>query len=538
MAKKLTQWRMDIIIFVVMSIFFTILGGRLALVKQYLPGDTLARMVSAWMVVAGTEKKLASIGFVWPPIPTLLMIPFTVLPFLVKSWMAAVLVSAFSMAAAGVALRNILKLCGFSTLWQIICIVLFATNPFIFVFGANGMSEAPLIADILIAFWFLLRFWQSDSTRDMILSAGFFSLLPLLRYEIALITAGAGALLLLHSWKWRHKFDQNTFRDFLEGRLLTFGSLAIYPIFLWAVMNAQIMGAPFYFLFNERSALSVADVQLSNFAEYTQPIPGMLLGFTLFFKVFPLVFIAVFIGLLVGIIRRQPFLVGLSLLPLIIPLFQGFLIGRGSVVPLIRYYILAVPLGWIVLAAAWKAFFTETSMPARKVATAQYICLGLLVVFNLFSSYSAADLFNNTQFQSIERNSWIGIVTSDRIPEEKYRQDSSGLKVGQALPELIKPGSVILLDTYAGGYAVMLATGNLNMFMNFTNKNYDAAVAEPWRFVDYVLVPMNQDAGNLNAVNMAFPHLHDEGASWAEEVPGMPATYMQWRLYKVIKKTP
>ena len=119
------RWRDDVMISGVFFLFYLALGGYMTLFRHYMPYDALGRLVSAWLVVTGTEVKLASIGFVWPPIPTLLAIPFTVIPALVESWMAMVILSAIFMALSVWAVYQLAETCEIPGGWRAAVALLF-----------------------------------------------------------------------------------------------------------------------------------------------------------------------------------------------------------------------------------------------------------------------------------------------------------------------------------------------------------------------------------------------------------------------------
>ena len=232
--------------------------------------------------------------------------------------MAVVLVSAFFMAIACIMIDRIASLCGLSRIWRILIVALFALNPVILVFGANGMSESILIAATLTGLYWLIRFWKTDRNMDLLMAAGFFSMLPLIRYEAALLTIFAGLIIFLHSWVvGRLKYNIEDFRNFVEGRLLGYSGLAIYPLFIWAVCSWFIMGNPLYFLFNDRSAISLAEVPNTSFADAFAPQTGNLLAtYGIWIALFPLGLLGCLAALVLGIKNKSPLLIGLAIISL------------------------------------------------------------------------------------------------------------------------------------------------------------------------------------------------------------------------------
>lgn len=527
--KTASHWPLRLMMGVLLFLGYSSLGAYLALVKHYIPYDALARLVSAFLVFYGTQMKLATIGFVWPPVPTLVILPLAAIKPLVHSWMAVVLVSAFFMALACFMIDRIASLCGLSRGWRIVVDVLFALNPLMIVFGANGMSEAILIAATTGGMYWLIRFWKTERNMDLIMTAGFFSMLPLIRYETALLTAFAGVMVFFHSWSvGRKRYSINDFRDFVEGRLLGYSGLAIYPVFIWAVACWFIMGSPLYFLLNDRSAVSLADMSTASLTDVFYPGTAHLSAtFGIWAALFPLGLVGSIAGLYLGIRRKSPLLTGLALFPFIIPALQYALLVRNATVPLLRYFVMAVPLGLVAALAAWSEW---DQMRARSIASRR-TASALVCVFFLLSNLSSARMLTVYPFQNIERNTWLALTTNQAIDNQQY-EDSEA--VGKALKAIIPAGSRVLVDTYQFGFAVLLGAGDPKLFMDFTDPDYDAAVLHPQGYVDYLIVPETSGRGALYSINHAHPSLHADGAPWAELVDGLPPSSLNWKLYKVI----
>lgn len=529
-AGLFKRWQWNLLGGTALFGFYFALGAYLCLARNYLPYDALARLVSAYLVFYGAEIKLATIGFVWPPIPTLLLLPFVLVPYLVKSWLAVVIVSSFFMMVSCFLVGRIARLCGVPDGWRRVVVLLFALNPLMVVFGANGMSEAILIAVTLAGCYWLVRFWQTDRNLDLLMSAGLFSLLPLIRYEAALLAAGAGLLIFIHSWlQGRTRLRLEEFRQFVEGRLLAFSALAIYPIFLWAVASWQIMGSPLYFLVNDRSALSLAGMQLSSYRLSTDLFSAFRLTFGVWIHTFPLGLIASLGAVIAAVRLRQPFLAGFGLFPFILPVTQVFLLTGNATVPLLRYFVMTVPLGIVVGLSTLKYY---SAWPAGIHKRWSLVFNAALLVLFILSNYMSAVVMETYPYQNIERDTWRALTTQNPI-ENRAVEDA--LAVGKVLAEIIPEGSRVLIDTYQFGFAVILGAGDAKLFFDFTDPDYDQAVLYPKGFVDYLLVPTVEGRGAFYSINRTHPRLHEQGAPWAELVEALPDTTLQWRLYKIIR---
>ena len=395
------------------------------------------------------------------------------------------------------------------------------------IFGANGMSEAILVFVTLMGCLYLLRLWKTDTNTNLIFAGGFFGLLPLIRYEFALITLWSGALIVTLCWRKLSRFTPETFRNFLEGRLIGYSSLAIYPIFIWSLANWFIMGSPLYFLLNDRSAVALSEMQLSS---YTSLVINPVSSFNLVFGAWLMVFWLGLVGL-AGVIyygfkQKSAFLFGLSGLWLIIPALQFILLNQQANVPLLRYYVMSVPLGLVLALTSIMIW-----MPSLKASLwgKRVVLAGMLLVFAV-SNYGSYRQLKTYPYQNIEAETWRAITSRETISNANF---DGSYQVGQILASSIPPGSRVLIDTYQFGFAILLGAKNHDLFMDFTDPNYDAALKDPTAYVDYLVLPHTQQRGALYAINRAHKKLYDQGATWVELVDILPRTSLEWKLYKV-----
>src|SRR5438309_6829994 len=109
-------------------------------------GDALARVANAYRILFSRDPHLASIGFVWSPLPSLAELPLLPLkafwPDLASRGFAGNIVTAAFMAGAVYQLWAFLRELALSRLMRLGLTAAFALHPLIVFFGANGMSEA------------------------------------------------------------------------------------------------------------------------------------------------------------------------------------------------------------------------------------------------------------------------------------------------------------------------------------------------------------------------------------------------------------
>jgi hypothetical protein len=508
---------------------YIFLGYYLIFIRGGYTTDSLARLTSAWLVFHGVEMKLTTIGFVWPPIPTLVLLPLAAFPSLVYSFMAPVIVSALCMVLSMILIGHLVSACGLNRNWQVLAVLLFAINPLTIIFAVNGMSEALLVVCTLAALFWLVRFHQTNHNTHMMFSGLFFGLLPLIRYESIILSFAGCALVLAVSWENGADMPLNKFRQYVEGRLLAFTSLVIYPIFLWMLANSLIMGNPIYFLTDVESASSVLHIELGAAGVQTDPLSLFRLLFGTWTLMFPLGVLATLLVVVIGIRKRSWFLAGFGLLPLIIPVTQFLLVMRESSVPRFRYLMLTVPLGLAVMLVA-----VHYLQPlARRIRWGQTGLLGFTAILFLFSNLLTYQQLVTYPLQDQEQKTWYGLAGGG---EYKVRSVLEAFQMGRQLKTIIPPGKRVLVGL-EDGFAIVLGARDPTLFMDHTDPDFQAAVRNPPEYVDYLLIPKNDFKQALNILNRVHPYLHARGAPWVELVDALPETENQWKLYKVIRST-
>ena len=132
-------------------------------------GDAFYRSTSALFVLHSADPKLADIGFVWMPLPTLLNLPWAALyplwPGVVSSGAASALSSAVCGGASAVILlaaARRLRLPAWLG-WAFALLVSF--NPMIFLYAGTGMGEGVGAPFLIGAVCFLTLFWHTGRAR-------------------------------------------------------------------------------------------------------------------------------------------------------------------------------------------------------------------------------------------------------------------------------------------------------------------------------------------------------------------------------------
>ncbi len=190
----------------------------------------------------GEHINLGYIGFVEPPLPTLLYIPIAaILPTLVKTGAA---VCIFGAIVAGLTLRALnaagadLGL-GRPVRWGLCA--LFLLNPVYLGLAATGAPDALYVYLMLAAGWRLLRWQRGHVLRDLMGCSIFLALALVTRYDALIPLCVATLVVAVETLRQGGKWAA------LEGTVLTFLLPGVYIGGLWVLANWIIMGDALHF---------------------------------------------------------------------------------------------------------------------------------------------------------------------------------------------------------------------------------------------------------------------------------------------------
>lgn len=140
-----TAW----MVFLAAAALYLSVGLTLSLRFGYLLGDALSRTSAAQSVLLSRDPHVSAIGFIFTPLTALLQLPMVALsrwwPEITRWNLSGITVSAVFMAGAAVMMFGICRDRGLSTAHAGVLTAVFALNPMIVFYGANGMSEAVFL---------------------------------------------------------------------------------------------------------------------------------------------------------------------------------------------------------------------------------------------------------------------------------------------------------------------------------------------------------------------------------------------------------
>ncbi|QYK64335.1 glycosyltransferase family 39 protein [Paenibacillus sp. S25] len=503
-------------------------GIYFSYVLGYMHTDALSRVANAFYVLYSRDPHLGAIGFIWNPLPSLLemviLLLYPIFPALATYGLAAVILSATFAALTAMLLYRAGIRTGLSSGMSILLALLYALNPFILLFGANGLSDSLYIYFIMMtviefALWLKDRMTASLIVSGLALAMAFWT-----RYEaVPLGVAMAGgvvlAIMFLHRNMGRRELALREKLHKVEATWLLLLLPVVFSGLLWIFFNYLIMGNAFYFLNSEYSntAQSAELLNDDKFVEiFSNPLVALkfIASKTLWYSV-PL-FAILFIRLLSGRLFRWGTLI-ILLLFLSVPGLQFLLMMKQSSYGWFRYFMYVFP-----ITVAWLPYELSQLQGRWRRAAFGLVSVSLLLTAGLLSyALTRPDI-------APDENSFL-----TRTGNVNYVRQESDRKIAVWLDEHL-PKSTIMTDS-ASAYTMIVYSEYPKRFLITSDYSFNKALSYPQdSHVDYILVPKIMSGMPLSKINMVYPNLYEKGAPWVQlerEFNG------EWRLYKVLPKS-
>jgi hypothetical protein len=507
--KKSGYWGWTWVMFFVV-LAAEIVGAYILLYKKgYILTDAIARTANAYYVLYIDPPKLASIGFVWNPLPSFLQIPILLFkdlwPPLATHGVAGGIVTAFFAASNAMILFRTFKHYSISTVLSVILVLLFAFNPFMFYYGCNGMSEMPFFTTIIACVVGLCRWLdERDNHKLLVMMAFSLALGFLCRYEAFAITLGLGISLLIVVFGMKDPsspFVPKPLRMKAEYAMATGLVLflpIVYSVVVWIILNWSIMGDPLYFLTSPYSNAAFTSYTLSSdfITAMSSPVKALLFSLGRMLPFLPL-FIVITIGRILSKRLFKPDYCVLVVMVGCISAFHFLMLLSGSSFGWLRFSSFSLP-----ICAAWLPY--ELS---RLKGTVKYLSVAAAVVAFLASAFIVV--------------SYFGSLT--RAPEEYWafvQTDVADATVQRAAAERINEAysdDVMMMDDSAMS-ALVVNLDHPERLIISTSDQFNDALEAPWRYgVRYIVVADPFGVGSRDVFNMIYPSLYEEGADWCVE---------------------
>ncbi|ANE48694.1 hypothetical protein SY83_03375 [Paenibacillus swuensis] len=519
------------------------LGYYLNVIVGYIHSDAISRVANAFYVLYSRDPHLGAIGFVWNPLPSLIevfiLILYPIFPALAHEGLAATLQSSVFAALTTVLLYNAGRRFNLSPWLSLGLALSYSLNPFVFLFGANGLSDAPYVFFLMmtVAHFSWWVYSKGSSTSALITSSFALALAFWTRYEaVPFGVSLALAVMIAVLFMQRERVAESAILDNeasrahrkhmrkerwykVEATWILLLLPAVFSGLLWIFFNYIIMDDALYFLRGEYSNVAQSEA-LKNDPKFQQLFghPWRIFLFalkkTLWFSI-PLLCI-LFIRLLNGRLLRWDVVILIALISAV-PGLQYILLLKESSFGWFRYfmYVFPVTVAWLpyelgLLAKGWKQRLGFTVVIAGMLGTA-----GLLT-YAMTQPSIAPD--ENYFLQSREDNG-------------HYVEQVQERNIAAALDRDYKDAT-ILVDSYSA-YNIIISSTYPRKFLITSDYLFQTAAEDPpGNDIDYILLPKPKVNTPTSELNRLYPEMYDRGNSWATLVQEFEG---DWRMYKVKK---
>lgn len=502
-------------------------GYYVSHVIGYIHTDAMSRVANAYYVLYSRDPHLGAIGFIWTPLPSLVELVFLLFkplyPPLASSGLAGVLMSSLFSALIAVLLVRAGEENGVpkGVAWAVA--LLFAFNPFMFLFGMNGLSDAPFMYFTMYATVHLTRWLKNGLTSHLVKVGLALALAFWTRYEAVPFGFAVGfAVLLAILFRKPEAEETRAERWFrIESSLI----IVWFPIFvsgvLWIALNWIIMGNPLYFLNSEYSNVEQSAVLATD--PKFQDIIGHPLNSLLFVAQkmawFSIPLLAVVLLRLSGRRLQRTEIVELAALLMMvssIAALQFLLLVQGSSYGWLRYFMYGFP-----IAVAWLPHELGKWQKNRRLASGT-ILVSLLASAAVLTTALLDPEIAPDENKVVNAREHAALIDVDR-------------EVARYLDEELQDAT-ILMDSYTAFY-VILNSRNPKHYLITSDFDYRRALEDPPSGgVDFILTPKPNASSALSAENRLYPGFFERGAAWTELHKAFGDEYgVLWRLYRVIK---
>jgi len=485
-------------------------------------GDALSRVGNAYYVLFSRDPHLGAIGFVWNPLPSLLMLPIipfkAVWPALVSEGFAANLISIFAMAATVAQLWKLLR-DWMMPAWQATCLtVLFALHPMTLQYGANGDSEALFLLCLVVLARALSRWLDSGTTGSLVVVAIALAAAYLTRYEA--IAVAAAVILLVWSATFVRVIGDRRLKFVTAVADVAVVAAPFLAVFVgWAVASLVIVGSPFEqfsSVYGTASQLQAGSLGLGSI-DREQLVVGQVMGLAPF--ALPLSAIAI---LLAVVMRRPRLLIPVAIFGSVLAFaVSAWLLGKTG--GWLRYYIAVVPMGTLAAAA-----ISNARLPIRSPSLRLGVASALAII-----AIGAVSVGNGAAVLTM-RDPQLG--REDHYKGFDIVRWKVSNQVAQYVDGLDLPNGSVLIDTFLGS-SIVLSSDNPRQFVITSDRDFLPSVTDPVAFhIRYLLVPVGGGLGTLDAIERQWPSVYATGggiSSLVKEFRVHEGDNQAWRLYRV-----
>ncbi|MFI6041540.1 ArnT family glycosyltransferase [Nocardia sp. NPDC051321] len=550
-------------IFVPSTLLYLAAGAWLSAGHGFLMGDALSRVSATQATLFSRDPHLSAIGFVFTPLTSLAQLPMVALaqwfPGITTWGLSGVLMSALFMAGAVVLVFGIGTDRG-APLWLSGGVALvFALNPMVVFYGANGMSEAPFLFCLCLAMRRLLRWMRTDDANDLTACGVALGLAYLTRYDALAPAAAAAALVFAVTYRRSRGESHRWHCAVMDFILVVLPVAAAFVV--WAATSWLITGQAFQQFSSQYGNSSILRQSSASATETTAALEYSTAATLILGPLLPL--LVPIVGAL-AVRRRDPQVVVPILLCGAVLAFQAFSYASGSTFAFLRFYVAAIPLAAVLaLQVAPVRGFPPSRRPGRHAKTAApepeptagrhraraglgAPAVGMALTLALLAGAIPLTAWGMSSHAiSVQEYSLGAVLFPDPDNASERRADERRIaatfaterRLANYLDGMGLPRGAVLMDTVYG-FAVVVASDRPDQFVVPSDRDFVKVLNRPAeRGVKYILAVPNTGRGTSDAVNRRYPTIYENGSGIATlvlEVPNDGAGQPQWRVYRVL----
>lgn len=523
--------------------------GTLMARSNFVFGDSVARVANAFYVLFSRDPHLPAMGFVWNPLPSLVVLPILplkgVFPALAVRGFAGVIQSAVCMAGSVGVLAACLRKLGVSRGARLALAAIFAVQPMVLIYAGSGESEPMLIMFLLLTINSLLSWLRDTQRAGSLVAVGLFlGLAYLTRYEAVASAAAVATVVAVVSFRRATGGRERRWHIAANDLMLAMGPFA-FAFVLWAGASKVIVGEWFPTFASEYGNSAQVATNWQYIGEQVGGTPGARLGFafTQTVALAPLFIVLLAVAMLLAVRRRDGRIVPAVFVLGSVMVFNAGTLIAGQSFGWLRFQMYVIPLTALLAGAV----VGHLRGPARsrghdgqpeasgnrarvRLATAAVIAavaVGLVtqaIVLTDPTSYLAREEAGKTtaMLRPPAPSSDPGVL--DQFVAER--------RIAAYLDRM-GPGSGSVLTDSAAAFPVIVASTDPRQFVITSDFDFESAVADP--AADHVHYALISDS-TQDSLREWPGQFRAGGGSLAlvKHWSGVPRLgYPSWDLYRV-----
>jgi hypothetical protein len=515
-------------VFLVSFLVYAAIGYKVVVLQHVVVPDGWSRLAHAYFVYYNDPPKLAAIGFIWPPLMTLVFMPIAWIAPLSTSLAALPLTSAVFGAATVSVLDRLLASVGMRALLRYPVLAAFALNPMVLFYATNGMGEIVSLFLLTLALHALMSWHRTQEVRHLAVLSFALALGFLARYELLLWASAVGAFIAISLIVRRARASA------IEASLITYLVPIVYATGLWMFLNWTIVGNPLYWLKSETSSETGVAV-----AGQVRPSALSALGdvLTLNADVFLPTIVASAALIAVWLYRRDGMAAGICIFLLLNAAFTGLLFyvsGNHQYLEL-RYNIRPMPA--VIAAIAWLFLITKSQRGRNAIWAVSFTLLLAVYPLTWRTMETSSGGFLEDAFVHALPTFDDQTGTTAHVLGSQVRVGSTDERAMARYITHHVHGSDAILTDDAASFAVMLFDGRPGVYLDRIDVGDTAwhrVLARPWGKVGYLLTSPRSAAGGSDLAIQRYPSLLHA------EAPGFTRIYgnSRYTLFRVARTNP